>query len=117
MYRIQKSAREKETQLRCPVCSMLTRCSADDKQSAFGITYHSEPGQLTECDQCMTMLEYGGRIGALTLRPASASRVLSFNKLSEEDHWNPSVQELVEYARKYRQMPGRNCRLRIYHGS
>ena len=97
----------RERRLKCPVCLERTGFQAD-RQSFGGKNEHSlssRPGDLTQCDHCLTMLEYRGDATSLTLHVAPRERVEAFNRLSREGYREPTVPELIAYVRKYRQMP------------
>jgi hypothetical protein len=100
------SGRSKEGKLRCPVChefmADIAEGGAFGQKSEFAL---SQPGDLTECEHCRTMLEFSGDDPAsLVVRRASPERVRWFNRLAQEDK-EPSIPELIEYVRKYRLMP------------
>ena len=97
----------KERRLRCPVCKEPTGFKADRECLGDGIelSLSSRPGDLTQCDHCLTMLEYRGNPTSLTLHLAPRQRVEAFNKLASEE--DPSLRELVDYVMRFRQMPRR----------
>lgn len=97
----------KDRTLRCPVCHERTGFS--EGQWNYGTSgepsLQSKPGQLTECDHCLTLLEYQGEPGPLTLRVAPRGRVDAFNRLSRVGY-EPTVPELIAYVKKYGQQTG-----------
>jgi hypothetical protein len=100
------SISRKERTLRCPVCHALTGATQDGR--AFGVPpeFRPNPGDITECACCQTMLEHCGDPNSLTLRVARRERVELFRQLMRERP-EPELPELVEYVMKFRQMPQR----------
>jgi hypothetical protein len=101
------SGRSKEGKLRCPVChefmADIAEGGAFGQKSEFAL---SQPGDLTECEHCRTMLEFSGDDPALPIvRRARPERVRCFNRLAQEEE--PSIPELINYVRKYGLMPPR----------
>jgi hypothetical protein len=98
----------RERTLRCPACHSFI----DHVPNTRGLGLRPEdillpqPGDVTECDKCRTMLEYGGNPGCLTLSFARRQRIDAFHRLSRESGRKPKLSKLVEYVMKYRQMPG-----------
>jgi len=109
MSKNKNSRSQKQYKLRCPVCQGPI-CSHVGRLP-FGGTVDpallSQPGELTQCDRCLTMLEYRGDSRSLTLHVAPRKRVEEFNKLTREGRSEPTLAELIGYVIKYRQMPGR----------
>jgi len=108
MSKRKRSLQMKERKLRCPACGKSIEDTATATQ-AFVLpgepTMLPHPGDLTECHHCLTMLEYRGAPPSLTLHPAPQERVDRFNDLTREAPCEPSLPELINYVRKYRQMP------------
>jgi hypothetical protein len=98
---------KKQQKLRCPVCQESIYSSVD--RLPFGgpmdFSLLPQPGELTQCDHCLTMLEYRGELHSPTLHVAPRKRVLEFNRLTREGHSEPSVPELLGYVMRHRQMP------------
>src|SRR5260370_14408888 len=98
----------RERRLRCPACHSFI----DHEPNLRGLGLRPEdilspqPGDVTECDKCRTMLEYGGNPGCLTLSFASQQRIDAFRRLSREGGRQLKLSKLVEYVMKYRQMLG-----------
>ncbi len=109
MSKRNRDTRTNKGKLRCPLCHAFAGFPANPQH--FGLPFEpswlSEPGDLTQCDHCLAMLEYGGELKSLTLQPAPRKRVESFNELSRVDYREPSLPELIEYVKKHRQMPRR----------
>jgi hypothetical protein len=107
MSKKDRNIRKKERKPRCPVCHESIRLIAD--RLTPGLDGASlplpRPGDLTQCDHCLAMLEHSGDPTSLTLQPAPQIRVDSFNNLTREGPYEPSVPELIDYVRRYRQMP------------
>ena len=61
-----------------------------------------EPGQLTQCDRCLAILEY---TDLRDLRPASRDRVKAFEQLGKEKPRRAGLSEVIRYVVRYRQMP------------
>jgi hypothetical protein len=99
------SRRSKEGKLRCPACHEFMAYIAEG--GAFGQKSEvalSQPGELTECEHCGTMLEFSGDDPASpVVRRARPERVRWFNRLAQEEEL--SIPELIAYVRKYRLMP------------
>ena len=100
------SERSKEGKLRCPVChefmAYIAEVGAFGQKSELAL---SQPGDLTECEHCRTMLEFSGDDPASpVVRRARPERVRWFNRLAQEEE-KLSIPELIEYVRKYRLMP------------
>ena len=92
-----------EWRLRCPICHGRTGFSGGRGScgNRKGPSLQSKPGELTECDHCLTLLEYyQGEPGALTLRVAPRGRAEAFNRLSRLGY-EPTVPELIAYVKKY----------------
>ena len=107
MSRKYRNVCKKERNPRCPECHKPIGFIAD--RLTFGLERASpllpEPGDLTECEHCLAMLEYTGDPTLLTLQLAARGRVESFNNLTREGFREPSVPELIDYVRRYRRMP------------
>jgi hypothetical protein len=107
MSRKDRNVRKKERKPRCPECHKPIGFIAD--RLTFGLEGASPllpgPGDLTECEHCLAMLEYSGDPTSLNLQLATRERVESFNNLTREKFREPSVPELIDYVRRYRQMP------------
>jgi hypothetical protein len=98
---------KKQHKLRCPVCqepiySPVGRLPCGGMVDPALL---SQPGELTQCDHCHTMLECGGELHSLTLHVAPRKRVLEFNRLTREGRCEPSLPELIGYVMRYRRMP------------
>ena len=104
-----RTARNREYKLPCPVCRELLWYIADPKVFGLEIALvRPWPGDLTECDRCHTLLEYrGDDRNRLMLQIATKERVHLWNKLAQEGAREPSLPELIEYVKKYLQMPAR----------
>ncbi len=100
------SGRNKEGKLRCPVCHKFMAYIPN------GVTFGpemelalSQPGGLTQCEHCSAMLEFsGGDPTSPTVRRARPERIDRFNRLAQEER-KSSIPELLDYVRKYGQMP------------
>jgi hypothetical protein len=106
-----------ECRLLCPVCGEKVDHAVTMLSSVQGeeLYFVPEPGELTECDHCLAMLEYGGTRSALALHVAPRQRVKQFHKFTREGSREPSLPELLEYVKRFRRMPERSshaCRLR-----
>jgi hypothetical protein len=101
------------SRLRCPICHQRLGFNTHRQGLADRINSSLSPlpGDLTQCDHCLTMLEYGGELISLTLHQASRKRVEEFNKLSRDGYRQPRISELINYVNKYRQMPKRSSDL------
>jgi hypothetical protein len=96
----------KQKNLRCPKCGnpietetfLRTRFGAIRSMSAA-------PGELTRCEHCPLMLEYGGRPGALTVQRARPERVRAFQERERERPAQLELPALVDYVVKFRTMP------------
>ena len=62
-----------------------------------------ERGQLTQCECCLTMLEYVAHGNSLGCRRAPQQRIKRFHQLARENS-EPTLAELIDYARTYRGM-------------
>jgi len=102
-YRIESTPRK----VKCPVCNAITGYDQGKQpvQAASRYPLASNPGELTQCSRCLTLLEYRGQSGSLTLHVAPRRRVELFNALVSERPRKLNTPELIEYVRKYRQMP------------
>jgi hypothetical protein len=87
--------------LHCPVCDVRIH---REFKSPHGSHLVPEAGQLTQCDRCLSMLEYVLDERSLVLRAASQRRVTEFNRLAQATH-EPNVAELINYVIQYRRMP------------
>lgn len=109
MSRKYRNVCKKELKPRCPECHKTIGFIAD--RLTFGLEGASPlipgPGDLTECEHCLAMLEYSLDSTSLTLRLARRERVETFNNLTREGFSEPNVPELIDYVRRYRQMPQR----------
>ena len=107
MSRKDRNIRKNERKPRCPECHKPIGFIADrltsGREGASPLL--AEPGDLTECDHCLAMLEYCGNPISLTLQLARRERVETFNNLTREGFSEPNVPELIDYVRRYRQMP------------
>ena len=110
MSKKQPNMQRKEGGLRCPVCRRFINYIPEIR--GFGLAWEDvmlpKPGDLTACDHCGAMLEFGGVPTSLTLRPARQERIDAFNELGREAAPEPSFPTLVEYVRKYTRMPARH---------
>jgi hypothetical protein len=101
MKRKEHNIGSREQKLPCPVCQ--ARIHRD-----FGFPQRGplapQVGQLTQCDRCLSMLEYTSNGSSLALRVASQGRIKEFNRLAKDTH-EFCLAELVDYVRKYRRMP------------
>jgi hypothetical protein len=98
--------RSKKQQLRCSICGQRIEAQTTIRsRSGVVRTLSARPGDLTECEQCGSMLEYGGCIGALTVHRASPERVRAFQELENEGPAHRDIPSLVEYVLKFRRMP------------
>ncbi len=102
MRRKQRPIHIKEHKLRCPAC--LKAIDNTSNIRAFGPekALLPKPGDLTECSHCKQMLEYQEES---ILHHAPQKRVDEFNELMKSTPCEPRLSELIEFARKYRQMP------------
>src|SRR5579863_7042888 len=92
--------------LRCTVCtSPIESSTTVATRSGAKRVLSAVPGELTECERCHAMLEYGGRPGALTLHRARPDRVQSLRELEKEGPNEPGLPALVAYVMRYRTMP------------
>ena len=99
---------KKELQLRCPACKAIHDSSSSSALGPRGeVPSSPTPGDLTECRDCKTMLEYQDGPISLTLHRASKERVNQLNAFTKSDFDEPRLSKLVEFARKHRRMPGR----------
>jgi hypothetical protein len=98
---------QNENSLRCPRCGQKVDHTVAIQSSAREgeLCFMPEPGQVTECEHCLTMLEYGGICDALTLRVAPRERVEQFHKLTREGFSETGIPELLEYVRRFLQPP------------
>ena len=92
--------------LRCPACTGPIESSTivRTRSGAKGVL-SAAPGELTECEHCHAMLEYGGRPGELTLYRARPNRVQAFRALEKERANALELPALVAYVMRYRTMP------------
>jgi hypothetical protein len=106
MYK-NRNVLSRERRLRCPACRSCIDHVPNTRGLALGRedVRLPEPGDLTECHKCRTMLEYGGDPGCLSLRPAPQERIDAFRRVSHERDCTPKLSKLVEYVMKYGQMP------------
>jgi hypothetical protein len=91
----------REQNLRCPVCELRIHRQLGSPQEGPLV---SQAGQLTQCDRCLSILEYLLKGRCLALRPASERRINAFNQLAKETH-EFNLAKLVDYVMKYRRMP------------
>jgi hypothetical protein len=107
MSKKNRNVRKKELKPRCPECHKPIGFVAD--RLTVGLDRACPllpgPGDLTQCDHCLAMLEYGGDPTSLTLKLAPRERVELLNNLTREGLREPSVPELIDYVRRYRRMP------------
>ena len=101
-----RSTRKKERKLRCPVCREFIDEMPDMRDVGLhGFPMLPQPGDLTECERCLALLEYTGDFTSPTLQRASKERVDCFNKLSRQKPRELTVPEVIDYVRRNRQMP------------
>ena len=87
--------------LECPVCeNRINRGSIPGPKG----TIEAEIGQLTECEHCLSMLEYVSRANVLACRPASQQRTKSFNRLAT-DTGTLRLAAVLDYVIRYGRMP------------
>ena len=99
---------KKEIRLRCPACKAIHDSSSSSALGPRGeVPSSPTPGDLTECRDCKTMLEYQDGPISLTLHRASKERVNQLNAFTKSDFDEPSLSKLVEFAREHRRMPVR----------
>ena len=98
----------KQEKLRCPVCrECITHISNPrNRHEPMHSPLRSRPGDLTECDRCSSVLEYGGSFDALTISLAPRHRTECFKKAMAKDYyWRPTIPQLIEYVRANHRMP------------
>jgi hypothetical protein len=97
----------RERRPRCTACRSFIDHMPNTRGLALGRedVRLPEPGDLTECHKCRTMLEYAGDPGCLSLSPAPQQRIDAFRRVSRERGCKPKLSNLVEYVMKYGQMP------------
>ena len=106
MKKTQKFGSKKQQILRCPVCKgQLETKTTVRTRSGVTRTLNSEPGELTQCHHCKSMLEYGGLPGKLNIERARPERVRAFLDLMRETPSDMRLAELVAYVKKFRRMP------------
>lgn len=90
-----------QPKLKCPNCGKRVDREITPREfSQYQQSIMPQPGQLTECDSCKTMLEYACDPAFLVLKVAPKWRVDLFNEVDTPD--DPSLSELVENARNRR---------------
>jgi hypothetical protein len=100
-----RTFRLRNEQVRCPFCGeRLETQTRVQTRSGQVRTLSADPGEMTRC-RCGKMLEYGGRIGALTVHRASPERVRAFLKLANEAISHRKIPALIEHVHKFRRMP------------
>lgn len=101
--------RGKKRNLRCPVCRKPINDPADFRRLGLKKEYRllPQPGDLTECDHCRAILEYGGDPASLTLQLAPKKRLELLNAISRQGPHDLSFPKLIAYVMRYRQMPVR----------
>lgn len=114
MMNKKRAGQTKQSELPCPVCGerVATTTVCRDGSGAMR-TLSSRPGELTTCEPCGRLLEYGGRIGALTLKRAPRDRVRAFRELERDTVEEPRFPELVAYVIKFRIMPPSSGTMRL----
>jgi hypothetical protein len=101
-----QSANRQDTKLRCPVCSQRLETTTTVRDAAGAArTLSALPGELTECEQCGSVFEYGGRPGELKVTRARPERVIAFRELARDKADHTSFQKMVAYVAKYRMTP------------
>jgi hypothetical protein len=95
----------KKRTLRCPACGSRVETQTVVQNSGVREILCATPEELTQCEHCPEMLEYGGRPGALTLQRARPERVQAFRELERERPNHIELPALLEYVSRYRTMP------------
>ena len=110
MHKKKKDDQSKTRKLRCPVCQGVITHTAHVRTFGQGgeRLLRSQPGELAECSQCFSMLEYIETSSQLSLRPAPQRRIDDFKNAIEATPPEPSISQVIEHVRKHRQMPGRS---------
>lgn len=95
------------SKLWCPACGQHSGYDSEGKylQIRIEASMLPQPGSLTECDKCFTLLEFTGDCKALQLRQAPKARIQAFHKLNLEGPAAPKLSDILKYVKKYRQMP------------
>jgi hypothetical protein len=101
MKRKEHNIRSREQKLRCPICQARIHRDFGSPQRGPLVP---QAGQLTQCDRCLSMLEYVLHESSLALRLTSQRRINEFNQLAKDTH-EFKLTELIDYVRKYRRMP------------
>jgi hypothetical protein len=101
MKRNEHKIGSREQKFRCPVCEARIHRDVGSPQRGPLV---SEAGQLTQCDRCLSMLEYVSHESSLALRLASQRRINELNQLTKDNH-EFRLTELIDYVKKYRRMP------------
>src|SRR3954452_22743157 len=83
--------------LRCPVCDVRIHRKF---KSSHGGHVVPEAGQLTQCDRCLSMLEYVLDESSLVLISASQRRIALFNQLAKDIH-DFNLADVVHYVMQY----------------
>jgi hypothetical protein len=93
-----------EQKLVCPACGkQVERIFGSQPEPQSPLV--PQIGQVTNCDHCLTMLEYIPVGTSLALRVAPQQRVDAFHKLATNTMRGPRLAELIDYVKRYRAMP------------
>ena len=96
--------RSEEQKLACPFCrkTIKVNCNLSMLDAERKALFTNRPGDLTECPHCRVILEFQG--DPLTIGQPTKDRVKRFNELTRAVK-EPSLATLLEYVRRYKQMP------------